>query len=352
MKNTHFIYVFLLFIIIFSSCSTDVNLYADYKDVAIVYAMLDHGADTNFVKIIRAYCGTNDNPIDATEVALIADSSNYPGKLDARIIELKNSHGGPYEPTGRVIQLDTITIHDKEEGTFYAPDQKLYYTTEPLLAGSAGSKYKYRLVVVKPNGDTLSAQTNLVGNEEFVIVTGSVGFQQQTSDGVLSIIFRADGMASFYEIEMQFNYREQLAGQEMKRKCVRRNFGAKMLNEYKFVEQSENAYYQEYGVNWLFHALKDAIGADTIVNPNHPNVVRYIDDFVITISAAGDELALYYTAHQAQMNSVAPVVIPFTNIDGGFGLFSSRTTITKVARLSSGTKRDLFAHTSWGFIEE
>ena len=352
MKNAHFIYVLLLFTVIFSSCSTKVDLYADYKDVAIIYAMLDAKADTNFVKIIRTYCGNNDNPIDASEVALIADSSNYPGKLDARIIELKNSHGGPYEPTGRVIQLDTITIHNKEEGAFYAPDQKLYYTTEPLRLGSAGSKYKYRLVVVKPDGDTLTAQTNIVGNEEFSIITGKVGFQQRPSDDMLSIIFRADGEASFYEIQMQFNYREQIAGQQMKRKYVRRNFGTKTLSEYKFVEQSENAYYQEYGVNWLFRALKDAIGGDTVVNPNHPNVVRYIDDFVITISAAGDELALYYTAHQAQLNSVAPVVIPFTNIVGGFGLFSSRTTLYKVASLSSGTKIDLFGQTSWGFKEE
>lgn len=342
----------MLFITVFSSCSTDVELYADYKDVAIVYAMLDPKTDTNFVKIIRAFCGTNDNPIDATEVALIADSSNYPGKLDARIIEMKNSHGGPYEPTGRVFLLDTMTIHDKEEGVFYAPDQKIYYTTEQFQTGSAGSKYKYRLVVLKPNGDTLTAQTNMVGNEEFSIVTGSVGFQLKPSDETLNIIFRADGVASFYEIQMQFNYREQIAGQEMKRKHVIRRFGAKTLSEYKFVEQSENAYYQEYGVNWLFHALKEAIGSDTVVNPNHPNVVRHIDDFVISISAAGDELALYYTAHQAQTNSVAPVTIPFTNIDGGFGLFSSRTTLHKVAKLSSSTKRDLFAHPSWGFKEE
>ena len=352
MKKAYFIPVLLLFVAIFSSCSTKVDLYADYKDVAIVYAMLDTKADTNFVKIIRAYCGTNDNPIDATEVALIADSNNYPGKLDARIIELKNSHGGLYEPTGRVIPLDTITIHDKQEGAFYAPDQKLYYTTEPFLSGSAESNYKYRLVAVKPNGDSLTALTNTVGNEEFAITSSSIGFQQKPSQDMLCIYFRADGMASFYEIQMQFNYREKIAGQAMKHKHVSRNFGTKMLSEYKFLEESENTYYQEYGVNWLFNALKTAIGSDTVVNPNHPNVVRYIDDFVITISAAGDELALYYTAHQAQLNSVAPVVIPYTNIVGGFGLFSSRTTINKVVKLSRGTKIDLFGQTSWGFKEE
>lgn len=352
MKNIHFISIILLFTIVFFSCSTDIELYADYKDVAIVYAMLNAKADTNYVKIIRAFCGTNDNPIDASEVALIADSSNYPGKLDVCFIELKNTNGGLYEPTGRVIQLDTMTIHNKEEGTFYAPDQKIYYTTEQLRSGTNQNKYKYRLLVVKPDGDTLTAQTTMVGNEEFTIVSGSVGFQQRPSDEMSRITFRADGAASYYEISMQFNYREQLAGQEMKRKHLSRSFGTKSLTEYKFINNSENAYYQEYGVNWLFYALKDAIGSDTIVNPNHPNVVRYIDDFVITINAAGEELGLYYNTHQAQMQSITPLSTPFTNIDGGYGLFSSRTTINKVVGLSNSTKIDLFAQTSWGFKEE
>ena len=123
MKTAHFIMFFPLFTIIFASCSTDVDLYAEYKDIPIIYAMLDPKSDTNYVKITRAFCGTNDSPINANNVTLIADSSNYPGKLDVHIIELKSVHGDVYQPTGRTFALDTITLHDKEEGTFYSPDQ-------------------------------------------------------------------------------------------------------------------------------------------------------------------------------------------------------------------------------------
>ena len=140
MNTYYFIPIFTLFIAVFTSCSTDVEMYAEYKDVPIIYAMLDSRADTNYVKITRAFCGTNDNPIDANEVALIYDSSNYPGKLDARIYELKNSYGGAYTLTGRLFELDTMTIHDKLEGVFYAPDQMVYYTTEPFNANTESSK--------------------------------------------------------------------------------------------------------------------------------------------------------------------------------------------------------------------
>ena len=64
---------------VFNSCSTKVDLYAEYKDIPIVYAMLNPKSDTNYIKITRAFCGTNDHFINANDMALIADSSNYPG---------------------------------------------------------------------------------------------------------------------------------------------------------------------------------------------------------------------------------------------------------------------------------
>lgn len=351
MKNTIFT-VLAACLVVLCSCSTKVDIYADYKDVAIIYAMLDPKADTNYVKIIRAFCGTNDDPIDATEVALIADSSNYPGKLDTRIIELASADGGSFEPTGRMFELDTMTLHNKEEGTFYAPDQKIYFTTERFNAGTDGRKYKYSLLVVKPDGDTLTAQTNMVGSEDFAILSGGTNFQMAPTEAMGKILFRADGAAVVYEIKMQFNYREQHDGQEMKSKNVNRSFDTKPLSSYPRIENTENTYYQEYSINWLFNALANAIGSDTVVNSSHPNVVRYMGDFVVSISAAGPELYYYYLANQAQQSSPFTLVSTYTNIEGGYGLFSSRTTIEKTVSLSSSAKRDLFSMSSWGFIPE
>ena len=351
MKKLQIFLSTIIMIGIFASCSTKVDIYADYKDVAIIYAMLNPRSDTNFVKITHAFCGTNDNYIDANEVALIADSSDYPGKLDARIIELRNTHGGPFEPSGRVIVLDTMTIHNKLEGAFYAPDQKVYFTKEPFYISADGYRYGYRLIVVKPNGDTLTAQTRMVGNEDFSIMSSSTIFQMAPTNALGKIIFRADGVAPVYEINMEFNYIEQHAN-KIKHKRVSRSFGVHPLWEYPKIENTENVYYQEYSINWLFNALANAIGTDTVVNPNHPNVVRYAGDFVYSISAAGEELYLYYAVNQAQMDSPISLISSYTNIDGGYGLFSSRTSIQKTVRLSSSTQRELYGLSSWGFKEQ
>lgn len=352
MKIVRFISVFFVFIGVFNSCTTDVDMYADYKDTPIIYAMLNSKADTNFVKITRAFCGTNDNPINANEVALIYDSSNYEGKLDARLIEFQSTYDNHYEPTNRELILDTLTVHNKEEGVFYSPDQIVYYTAEPLRNGNSRHRIRYELVIVKPDSDTVTALTTMVGSEDFAITSGSANFQITPTDAMGKIIFRADGVASVYEITMQFNYREQHNGQEMKYRSVSRSFGTKPLSSYARVEFTDNAYYEEYSLNWLFYALANAIGNDTVVNPNHPNVVRYADDFVVTISAAGDELYYYYLANEAQESFAGGLFTAYSNIDGGYGLFSSRTTVQKSPSLSSTAQRDLYGKESWGFKQE
>ena len=351
MKYSRFILIFTLFIGVFYSCSTDVDLYADYKDEAVIYAMLNPRVDTNFVKITHAFCGTNDNPINANEVAMVYDSSNYPEKLDVRLIELKSTYGNSFVTTDRpALVLDTMTIHNKQTGVFYSPYQLVYYTTERLNVGAGGNKYAYRLVAVKPNGDSITAKTTMVGNEEFSIETTGMNFQLAHTNADGKLYFKADGAASLYDVEIEFNYREQKAGQEMKRKNVRRSFGTKTLDEYTHL--IGNSYYIDYSLNWLFNTLREVIGGDTVVDANHPNVVRYIDNFIISISAGGDELNYYYLANQAQTNSPVSLITTYTNIEGGYGLFSSRTVIEKEVRLSSSCKRDLFSVSAWGFKEE
>lgn len=347
MKKQICFFSLLASLAVVNACSSDVELYADYKDVAIIYAMLDHRSDTNFVKITRAFCGTNDDPIDASEVALIYDSSNYPGKLDTRIIELRSVYGGSYESTDREIILDTMTLHNKEEGVFYAPDQKVYYTTESLNSGSNGQKYKYRLIVVKPNGDTVTAATKMIGNEELSITTNKVVFQMSPTNDVEKAYFKIESETGLFEIGMQFNYLEQHEGQEMKRKHISRSFGSSDV-----LHLGGDYYCVEYSLNWLFNTLAIAIDGDTIADLNHPNVVRYVDDFVISASAAGEDLYNYYAANQAQQSNLAGFVSVYSNIDGGYGLFSSRTTVKKVVNMSNSTLNDLFAKTSWGFQEQ
>ena len=333
---------------VLASCSTDVELYADYQEIPVVYGLIDAQADTNYIKITKAFCGTNDNPVNALEAALVYDSSNYAGKLDAYFVELKSTQEGPFLPTGRQFFLDTTTIHNKEEGLFYSPDQLLYYTTERFNTNTETDKYHYKLYVITPDFDTVAAETSIVGGDVQVFAS-QVTFQPPPFNSESRFMFRSTEEAVLYEIGMQFNYLESHPGEPMVKKQVSWSYRPRSLAEYEKVEGTDDYYWMYYTTTTLFNYLEKAIGSDTVWDVNHPNVTRYIDDFVIFIAAAGRDFYAYYQFLQTTQNSLS-LSTEYNNIEGGFGLLSSRIFVSDVVKLSPPTKLDLF-NQPWGFRE-
>ena len=165
----------------------------------VIYGLLDANADTNFIKITRAFYVQG----DAYQVALNPDSSNYPGKLDVRLIEFCNGD------SIREIILDTITVHNKKQGVFYAPSQKLYYTTEPLCMNSIKDKYRYRLRVVLPDR-VLVANADMVGNTGFDIQSLAVNFSKEYFDAIpRHFLFHPAINGAFYDVVLTFTFKEQ-----------------------------------------------------------------------------------------------------------------------------------------------
>lgn len=341
MKKIQIILSLTLLAGILASCNTKVDLYADYKDIPVVYGLLDVSADTNFIKIVRAFSGSDEATVDATQVALIPDSCNYPGKLDAKIYRYKRVYGNEYALDG-TIELDTITIHDKEPGAFYYPDQKVYYTTQPILANNGNNVYYYRLEVLKGN-DTVSAETGVVGGENFKITNTQVSFMSEPTDKTGKITFFPADNATVYNMELRFSYKEIRQGQ-VTEKTVIHSYGMKSLDE---INNENGAYYVNYSQNLLFNMLNSAIGSDTLhvtrtFNPN--------ESFVISLAAAGDELFNYIQINQGA-GGLSQNIPDYTNIKGGYGVFSSRLNIEKTAKLSARTQTDLIGM-PWGFSQE
>lgn len=341
-------------VMVFNACSTDVELYADYKDIPVIYGLLDASQDTNFFRINRAFSGNNEHPINANEVALIADSCNYPGKLRAYIVEYKESFGGNYTSTGDTVLLDTITVHDKQEGVFYSPDQKVYFsdgktTNNQSVFGnnSASGKFKYKLFVHRGN-DTITAETGLVGGENFKILTSNVVFNPQPNDNTKKLKFSSADNAVFYDVRMVFHYRESHNDGPFVNKEVVYSTGPKSVDE---LGQEEQSYYVVYAENLLFNLLEEAIGGDTVINPNHPHVVRYFDPkpMEIIVSAGGDELYNYIQVNQ--QTGYSQTIPDYTNIMGGFGVFSSRINLSKDVTISSVAAAGIYSK-PWGFKQQ
>ena len=323
---------------LFFSCSTDVDLYAEYKEMPIIYGLLDATADTNFVKITRAFYVQG----DAYQSALNPDSSNYAGKLDARLIEYCNGD------SVREIILDTITLHGKQQGTFYSPDQKMYYTTEPLNMNQSGKEYAYELKVVLPHR-TLVATTDMVGNSDFGPQSLAVNFSKQyTYFGAppRQFLFRPAKAATFYDVSMSFTFFEQRTPDD---DSVSRSFTWKIgtfTEDYFFLHTEGDAYIFPYHPADFYVELREFLGADTAV----AGLKRYISDFPVevTIAAGGENLRQYIYNNDVSLG-FNPGDNEFSLIPGGYGVFSSRMTARLKVRLAGETIPEMVANPYWGF---
>ena len=188
--------------------------------------------------------------------------------------------------------------------------------------------------------DTVTAETNLVGGDRFKIITTTMTFSPTGQDKTGKVSFIPAENAAVYEVMLTFNYKEKKMNEAMTGKHVSWSY-AGLRPDTDNLTYEEGRYYVKYNQAILFNMLGSAIGADTL------NVERYIGTFEISVVAGGRELNNY-----VQINSpsegFSQTIPDYTNINGGYGVFSSRINLNATAVLSAKTQTDLIGM-NWGF---
>lgn len=320
------------------SCSTEVDVFADGDDMPIVYALLDGDADTNFVKITHtmAYPGNHTNANDAS-------LSNYPGKLDVRLTEYCNGD------SIRQIILDTITIHNKEEGLFYAPAQKLYYTTERLEKNTSGKWYSYKLTIFLPDR-TVTATADMVGSDDFYIrstvadFSGGYHYFEGLDRSNHEIWFVPAVNGGVYSVNMSFTYFERRSWTS---DTIPHTISWHLGYYYQFFlpqHMHNDAYVVTYHPYDLYFNLDKYLGDDTLV----PGLRRYLDDEPIKVTVTAGDRNLEEYIYYYQMSSDPTGENINTHLNGAFGVFSTTKTVERNMRLGGTTVPELM-ETKWGF---
>ena len=146
--------IFLLAIsVLFMACETDFEVNAEWKEVTVVYGLLDQSQPQQYIKINKAYLGDG----DALQMASVADSVNYnPADLEVKIFKVKEG-----DTLGFVTLYDTIL--EKDSGLF-ATDENIIYTTPSnfFLTNNADEKEYILSIVNKKSGKQVWAKTNLI----------------------------------------------------------------------------------------------------------------------------------------------------------------------------------------------
>ena len=153
--------IFLLLIsTLFMACETDFEVNAEWKEVTVVYGILDQSQQQQYIKINKAYLGDG----DALQMASVADSVNYnPEDLEVKIFKVNYD-----EFSGSVDTLSFVTLYDtileKDDGLF-ATDKNIIYTTPTspfFLTNNADEKDYILSIYNKKTKRIVSAKSNLI----------------------------------------------------------------------------------------------------------------------------------------------------------------------------------------------
>lgn len=307
-----------LFAGLFQSCTTDVELEGTWRNITVVYGLLDKNEDIHYVLINKAALG----PGNALEYATLRDSLEYdPADVNAYIEEVVSGN------VVRTFLLKDTTLNNKgADGIFYSGDHTVYYFNEANLDESAS----YKLYVeIASSGEVIlvKGETELVGS--FPISQPLKNFPGAPSQPQISfananssitddypplgIKWNGPSTADRYEVKITLNYEEVTATSTAMR-SIDWELGTISGASNTETNAEGKSFYQ-----WVDAKIKN--------NPtlNDPSILnRRFKGLDFTIVAAGEDLNTYINVNQP-VTGVVQERPEFTNIDNGIGLFSSRT---------------------------
>ena len=312
-------------------CETDFEVNAPWKDVTIVYGLLDQSEDPHVIKINKAFLGE----VDVNTMAQVRDSSEYnPADIEVTMEER--------DEWGSVLNSFTLlsyTDMTKEGGTFYGPDQTLYrFYDNQLKNGTLDVNYLYKLIIAnKVSGKVVSATTPIIGNFGFRPTSYwqnpnnvSVSF---FSDGSYRIFSKTNWLTAKngrrYQFTLRFHYREVQLG-------VPNPDTLDLYIDWQFAAMTAANLDggDEIGVEINGEDFYQFVGNNLEASTSSNYVERYIGllDFIVVVG--GEDLHTYIEVNEPSTGIVQerPEYSNVTNDKGNYeiGIFSCRHTVSMV----------------------
>jgi hypothetical protein len=154
MKRNLFYLSAILGVFGFSSCETEIKTNAEYKDVTVVYGLLNPNDTNHYIKITKAFSGEG----DANDLAGNAANFNYAdGELEVKVDEYNASDVF----VKSFVLARTVNEIPKDGGIFSNTDNVLYKFIEPNLKKDFNYKLSIRNKVLDKD---ITAETKLVND--------------------------------------------------------------------------------------------------------------------------------------------------------------------------------------------
>ncbi len=327
------------FPLIFLSCETDFDTNAEWKDISVVYGLLDQRDSVQYLKINKAFLGEGDALMFAKE----NDSINYPFPLNVWIEEW-DEDGNKVQTLNSILpQLTSLRIPIP----FSLLVRRVIYKGVPTNQGVYGKPYEIRYIIQPPN-DTIgfekiwlndkstyklfiqySDSSKLITSETYLIqhfkITRPISllfgeFIKFATNPAYPTQFGwekapNDDNKFKYEFQMIFHYTELKNDSLEEKKLILASgevYSSQGSSELSFY-YSENNFYTTcyYGIPYADAAEEAKV------------TERYTGLIEVFVAAAAGEFNLFMQVYEPS-TSIVQEKPPYTNIENGIGIFSSR----------------------------
>lgn len=302
------------------SCRNDLVVMAPYKDIPVVYCILNQKDSHQYLRLEKSFLGAD----DAYEMAQVTDSIYYPDAL----VSLERWADGVVRET---IAMERILFPARDSGIFTGDPNYLYRSSGTLKVNS-----EYRLNIRVPStGAEISATTHTVN--EFKVVRPEA-FKKNLAfssyDNYQMVEWITAPFTRIYHLMIRFHYME-IQGADTVRLTADWNIGDFISKYSKGDELMAAEILQRNFYKWLGNKLQ---------KPSE-NIHRLADkkaiDFVFTVG--GDDLYTYMEIYKEDTGVLKEKPV-FTNIVNGIGLFASRSEQTIAGKSLSEHSIDSLAY--------
>ncbi len=326
--------IFLLFAVLtffISSCSNEIEVIGVWKDIPVVYGVLDRTVDTNYIRIERAFLPPNQSAYD---VAQIADSLYF----DTNHVEVTMYR---VTPDTFLFPIQPFWVELKGQT---ARDSGIFANVPAYAYGFSGLTNAKYVLEIKNNitGNVFYAETSsanssnsyLVINPSYIPSSRPIEWVEIENDEFKFKSYLFDitqQFASIYDVGIKFHYTEfelDNAGQVVAGSEVDKVYDWKARRSFIPTGQFDVTI---NGIDF-FTAV-----AGELSDVSNTNIGRCAGGIEVYIDGATQPLADYISAIKANLgatNGLYPVE-PYSNVVGGFGVFASSDRLERPDLISS-----------------
>ena len=310
------------------SCETDIDVNAEYKDIAIVYGLINPSDSVHYLKVNKAFLG-NTSAID-----LAGDATNFnyaDGELDITVeaFDESNELRASYSTGAGTIEATNEVV--KEAGVFDNRDNVLYKFQEKNI----NRDYTYKIKIVNTVLDKeITAETKIVGITNVDGTGGKINFWNGNQYQNRRFSVTSGSNVGRVSMALRFNYTEYYTDASDKEPTVHTLIMPLGEQAATTPLGNETIYLVIQGETFFQNIATGIADKNTVPDFSH----RELNNISIDYSAAGTELSTYMevSAPSSSVNQDKP---SYTNIENGIGIFSSRDNFNAIPSGSSSSSQ-------------